>query len=297
MQELEKSRTALGRKRAPKPKAAPPRLVWLKRLPLAWIARAALVIAIGIGATVIGARIWRRRHAVIDRVDSAVGSAKSALERDRHQLVQRVDDAVGDAKSAINRDREQVEHQVGTAVQSAKSALHSLTNNQLSSPTARETPGVKLETAARARATSAPHKPVHFADAKRLVSAGKLDDAIQALYQLRRQSPQSADVALLLGHVYFRKQWRSDGLREYGEAVKLRPSLRSDGELERNDVVALDDPTFGMAAALVRERLGKASLTELRRAGRVARNPRVQKRAARLALEVAASPKLLSRPQ
>ena len=52
-------------------------------------------------------------------------------------------------------------------------------------------------------------------------------------------------------------------------------------------VVALDDPTFKTANAMVHARLGTAVLGELRRAGSASKNPTVQKRAARLAIELA----------
>jgi hypothetical protein len=164
--------------------------------------------------------------------------------------------------------------------------LHSLTA-EAEAAAARDTPGAKLEAQARARPAAAQRKPARLLDATRLMSTGKLDDAIQTLYQVRRQSPRNADVALLLGHAYFRKLWRSDGLREYNEALRLRPALRSNLQLVRNAVAALDDPTFGLASALVREHLGTAALVELRRAARDGKNPKVQKRAARLAVEIA----------
>ncbi|MCU1280342.1 MAG: hypothetical protein JWM53_3888 [bacterium] len=98
-------------------------------------------------------------------------------------------------------------------------------------------------------------------------------------------------MALLLGHVYFRKQWRADALREYGEALRLRPALRSDRQLQRNAIIALDDPTFKSASAFIRARLGSAAVGELKRAGHQAKSPKVQTRAARLAIELAdASP-------
>src|SRR5439155_4157989 len=56
-------------------------------------------------------------------------------------------------------------------------------------------------------------------DAEKQLAAGKTDDAIQTLYVIRRHAPSSPAVALLLGHAYFRKLWRTDGLREYSSAV------------------------------------------------------------------------------
>jgi tetratricopeptide (TPR) repeat protein len=221
---------------------------------------------------------------VLRQVDSAVDKAKLALQRNQQQVARGVDSAVDNAKVALQRDRQKAQQQVDTAVESAKSALHSLTG---SGPVAaHDTPGARLEAAWRAHPVTA-RQPLRLADAQRLLAAGKLDSAIQALYQLRRQSPRNADVPLLLGHAYFAKRWRIDGLREYDEALRLRPSLRGNAQLVRNVVAALDDPTFNQANALVHARLGKAVLGELRRAGRAAKNLRVQKRAAHLAVELA----------
>jgi predicted Zn-dependent protease len=148
--------------------------------------------------------------------------------------------------------------------------------------------GARLEAASH----GAPHPrgargAPQLKDAVRLLTAGKLDEAVQALYQLRQKAPRNPAVALLLGHAYFRKQWRTDGLREYGAALQLRPSLRSDRVLVHNVVSALDDPTSRMARQLISARLGTAALAELRRAARDSRNPKVQKRAGRLALDLA----------
>jgi hypothetical protein len=51
--------------------------------------------------------------------------------------------------------------------------------------------------------------------------------------------------------------------------------------------LALDDPTSRMARQLINARIGTAALAELRRAARDPRNPKVQKRAGRLALDIA----------
>ncbi|HEY7956052.1 MAG TPA: serine/threonine-protein kinase [Polyangia bacterium] len=150
------------------------------------------------------------------------------------------------------------------------------------------TPGAELEAASHPSAHAHGHaaRPARLKDATRLIANGKIDDAIQVLYRLREQTPHSAEVALWLGHAYFRKMWRTDGLREYDGALALRPSLKTDRELQRDAVAALDDPTARPARALIRKRLGTSALAELRRAARTAKNPKVQKRAARLAAQL-----------
>jgi eukaryotic-like serine/threonine-protein kinase len=269
MQALGEARTAFGRKRSARPVAAWPSMPWRVRLPFKWIARLGLVLAVGVGITLFWTRFWRPRHKkVIQQIDSAVENTRGSLQRNGQHIIRGVDSALGTAKSTLEHGRQQVQQGMDDALQDAKSAL------QPSTP---------------------PTKPVRLADARRLLAVGKLDDAIQALYQLRRQSPKNPEVALMLGHAYFRKQWRTDGLREYDEALKLQPALRRNPQLVHNVVLALDDPTFKTASALVHARLGTAALGELKRAGRDPKNPTVQKRAAHLATELAGAGRPRSR--
>ena len=169
----------------------------------------------------------------------------------------------------------------------------------------RDTPGAKLEEVSRAQpppavaattssspeparaATPAKARPPTARDAAHLIANGRFDEAIQILYAVRRHAPHSAEVALLLGHAYFHKLWRTDGLREYDAAIKLSPSLRWDRPLIRNSVGALEDPTYRLARAVIKTRIGAAALPEVRHAARAAKSPKVQKRAARLAQQLA----------
>jgi serine/threonine-protein kinase len=286
MVELGNSRTALGRKRSASPapaRRALPLRMRLPRVPLKWIARLSVVLAIGVGAMLLWTRVWKPRHrAVMHSIDSAVQSAKDTVQRSGEDLMHGVDTTVGNAKATLQRNGHEVQRQIDDALQSASSALH-----PAPAEASHKTPGASLEAASHARAAAGTRKPLRLADARRLFAAGKVDDAIQALYQLRRQSPRNADIALYLGHCYFHKQWRTDGLREYDEALRLRPSLRRNPQLVHNVIVALDDPTFKMASALVHARMGAAVVADLRRAGRDAKSATVQKRAAHLAVELA----------
>jgi serine/threonine-protein kinase len=148
-------------------------------------------------------------------------------------------------------------------------------------PAPSNTPGAQLEAA-----SPAPAGKPNIDTALRLLSTGKVDSAIAMLYQVRRQAPRSPAVPLLLGHAYFRKQWRTDGLREYASALQLKPALRFDKQLLKNVVSALEDPTSRPARALVKARLGAAALPELRRVARVSKDHKVQVRAAKLASDV-----------
>jgi serine/threonine-protein kinase len=150
-------------------------------------------------------------------------------------------------------------------------------------PPSRDTPGAKLEESAP---RAEPAKKPKLADAVKLINAGDLDEGIQLLYLLRRASPKSGAIALWLGHAYFRKLWRTDGLREYDDAIDWSKPLRRDSQLIRDSVAALDDPTYRHARALLRKKVGTAALPELRRAAKEGKNARVQVRAARLVAEL-----------
>ena len=158
-------------------------------------------------------------------------------------------------------------------------------------PDAADTPGTRLEAeAVRTTAAPATAGPPTLADAQKLLAANRNDEAIQLLYRLRRATPKSPDVALLLGHAYFKKMWRSDGLREYASALQARPSLRKDARLRKNVVTALENPTSRRARALIRAHLGAAALPELRAAARTSPSPKAKRRAASLAAELTRRP-------
>ncbi len=161
-----------------------------------------------------------------------------------------------------------------------------------------DTPGAKLE-AQQARAPEPPPplpsspaaknapRPPSTAQARAELAAGKVDAAIQTLYAVRRHTKSSAEVALLLGHAYFKKLWRTDGLREYNTAIKLMPSLRYNAALVRDTVSALDGPTHHLAYSVIWTRIGKPALPDVHRLARTAKNPRTRARAVHLAHELA----------
>jgi serine/threonine-protein kinase len=260
MVELAHSRTVVARKKKRLSLSfSLPR--WRVPRAVRWLALAALVG----GVVAIGwARLSRREQSRLrQRLDGAVGAAKETLGQLTDVPVKPGSPLKAQPKPASDDDDDD-------------------SNDEPVVP--HNTPGAQLEAQ---HARTAPSKKSRVADAARLLAAGKTDDAIQLLYQLRHQSPHNADVALLLGHAYFHKLWRTDGLREYDDALALRPSLRHDARLVRNTVSALDGATFKLARSVIRKRLGVAALPDVKRAARDARSPKTQKRAARLAQELA----------
>ena len=243
-----------------------------RRLPLQLLAKLAAVGVLVAGGWAGWRKLthhgWQKqqqtvRRAVDNAVDTAVGGAKAAVDKTRDVL--RAMTPSPEPKPPVRAESDDD------------------TDDDRDPTPPRDTPGARQEAAA---AGSAVRKP-HLKDAVRLINGGKVDEGVQVLYQLRKEHHDSPDVALWLGHAYFRKLWRTDGLREYDMALEGRPSLRHDTLLVRNAVAALDDPTYRLARGLLRKRVGTAALPELRRAVRDPKNARIQSRATRLGLELA----------
>jgi len=207
--------------------------------------------------------------------------------KDRHSvektLDNAVDKAVDKAKDALRAVTKPIE-KAPEPLPAAKPPEPDDDDSDPEGPPPRDTPGAKLEESAP---RAEPARKPKLADAVKLINAGKLDEGIQLLYLLRRASPKSGAIALTLGHAYFRKLWRTDGLREYDDAIEWSPGLKRDAQLIRDAVAALDDPTYRLARALLRKRVGTAALPELRRAAKEGKNAKVQVRAARLVGELA----------
>ena len=262
------SPTVVDRRRAADVPSRPSSTSRRRRIPLRWIVRLAAVAIVGVGGTMLWSKVSR------------------GVRREQQQVVKKVDEAVDNAKGLYHS----LKKATASAVQAARTDAED-------DPAGHETPGAKLEAASRSSSgrPGPVARPPRLQSASRLLAAGKLDYAIQMLYRLRRQNPRSAEVALLLGHAYSRKLWRSDALREYGEAIKLQPSLRNDRVLQRNAIAALDDPTFKAASAFIRARLGSAAAVELRRTSHQSKSPKVQARAARLVVELTDGPRAARR--
>lgn len=160
-------------------------------------------------------------------------------------------------------------------------------DNGADDPMPQDSPGAQLEK--QAAQPGKPQRPATVRHAGQLIAKGRLDDGLEELFAVRRRSPRDADAALLLGHAYFRKNWRSDGLHTYAEAIVLRRALRDDKPLQKNVIRALDDPTYRLARGILVKYVGSAAWAELRMAAARSDNPKVKKRAA-LLLEVIKPP-------
>jgi hypothetical protein len=149
----------------------------------------------------------------------------------------------------------------------------------------RDTPGARLEEQTPLGSAAAAGPTAR--DAVRLLTTGRTDQGIQVLYAVRKRSPRNAEVALLLGHAYFRKGWRTDGLREYDTAIKLSPALRRNALLIRNTVLSLQyAQTYRLARAVIRVRIGAPAISDVRKLARITKSRAMRIRATRLAWQL-----------
>ena len=110
-----------------------------------------------------------------------------------------------------------------------------------------------------------------IADARGLVRRGETDGAVAGLLALRRRNNQSregqAEIATLLGHLYFDRGWIDYGLREYRYALTLEVSARSDQTIINNTIEALGDPaTAPRARRVLVDSVGRSAIPALRHA-------------------------------
>ncbi len=130
-----------------------------------------------------------------------------------------------------------------------------------------------------------------LADVRALVAQRKIDDAIAGLRALRRRDPRNAELAYMLGDLYFEKGFFRDGLSRYREALKLKPNLRTRVSVQRNAIAALGtDKSYARARALILRDLGPSIVGRLRTAQK--RDPsRVVRQRAKSVLAQLSSPR------
>jgi eukaryotic-like serine/threonine-protein kinase len=113
-----------------------------------------------------------------------------------------------------------------------------------------------------------------------LVRQNKLDEAINALRDLRKKSPKSAELPYLMGDLYFDRGWWSDGLAKYREAIKMNRGMRNRVSVQRNAIRAFaDDRTYPRARALIVKDVGYAAAMRLRKAAKTDASRVIRKRA------------------
>jgi serine/threonine-protein kinase len=139
-----------------------------------------------------------------------------------------------------------------------------------------------------AAAPPAPPKPKPIvvrraADAKALMARGDIAAAAAGLNQLIRKHPKNAYYHLLLAHLNYDRGWRSEALKGYGTAARLKPLYRRYRSINDNAINSLaSSKTRGRATFLITRVLKRSALPFLRRAAKSHRSPSVRQRAAAL---------------
>jgi hypothetical protein len=127
-----------------------------------------------------------------------------------------------------------------------------------------------------------------LAEVKALIAKGQVDAAIRGIQQLRRQQPKNAQLPLMLGNLYIDKNWWSDGLAKYREAIGLSSGLKKNARIQRDAIKALGvDKVYARARALLVRDIGRSALPALRRAASHDASKDVRKRAASVAKQLA----------
>ena len=64
-----------------------------------------------------------------------------------------------------------------------------------------------------------------------MIAEDDAETAITLLTKARKSAPDNAHFALMLGRAYFAKLWWSEGVKNFRDAVRLDPELKSDPEM------------------------------------------------------------------
>ncbi len=104
---------------------------------------------------------------------------------------------------------------------------------------------------------------------RRLIASEDHDSALQNLQRLNTEHPDDAELAYLIGFVYFQKNWWNDAFRHYSEAMRLDGRYRKRHEIIVHLIRGLgSEPTRSVASTILMRDVGKFALPRLRRAAR-----------------------------
>jgi tetratricopeptide (TPR) repeat protein len=119
------------------------------------------------------------------------------------------------------------------------------------------------------------------AEADELVTAGKLEAALDVLAKARRRYPDRAVLPYEAGKLYFAKLWWVDGIKSFRDAIKLDPSYRTDPDLIKLAIRGfVTTPQYDERLGAFVSELGDAAREALDETARTHPNPQVRARAA-----------------
>jgi serine/threonine-protein kinase len=119
--------------------------------------------------------------------------------------------------------------------------------------------------------------PITLDGAKTLITRGDREGALRVLHELRRRHPKDAQVAMLLGDLYFDKHLWHESVAAYEEAVTDDPSLKSNAHVNQQVIETLADAgTRDHTRTVIVNRLGAAALPFLKIAAKNHKDPNVR---------------------
>jgi serine/threonine-protein kinase len=142
-------------------------------------------------------------------------------------------------------------------------------------------PAAEATPAAAGSAAPTDEIPSMLARATGLAQAGDPDAALSVLTKARKQYPDSAQLAVAAGKLYFGKLWFTDGVKQFRDALRIDPSLRSDPDIIKtalrgfNTTPDVDD----RIEAFLREDIGTAARPYLEETGKSHPNKQIRARA------------------
>jgi len=138
-------------------------------------------------------------------------------------------------------------------------------------------------------AASAPAPVATVAEARRLITSGRRDEALSALHDLRRKNVKNAEIPYLIGNLYFDKHQPAEALAAYRVALDNDPGMRQNPTLTRNVIELLDGANArDTARAVLLNKIGAPALPHLRTAARAGRTPEIKRQATQLVKDLSA---------
>jgi serine/threonine-protein kinase len=119
--------------------------------------------------------------------------------------------------------------------------------------------------------------------ATRLLAAGKLTEAEQEAHKAIKRRREDGHAHMVLGHIYHRKLWLSDAIKEYRRALAHTPELRDDPTILGNVIEAMRHRKVARKAMrFLVKRAGRAAIPALQRAKEEHEDPQVRLRAGKV---------------
>ncbi|HET9987502.1 MAG TPA: serine/threonine-protein kinase [Kofleriaceae bacterium] len=120
-----------------------------------------------------------------------------------------------------------------------------------------------------------------LAAADELVTAGKLEAALDVIAKARRDHADQAALPFAAGKIYFAKMWWADGIKSFRDAIRIDPHYRADPELIKIVIRGFSmTPSYDDRLGAFLAELGAAAQPALDETARTHPNPQVRARAA-----------------